>query len=146
MESFSALLAICARIHRSPVKSPHKGQPRGALMLSLICVWVNVWVNNREADDLRRYRTHYDVTVMSWAFYQLLEVMLKTYSSPTRILHDFPVYTEPLNICVSVDQSPCYTGWELHCWLIYRSYHIDDKLWSLDMLQFCEAWNLFPCY
>ena len=51
-------------IHRSPVNSPHKGQWRGALMYSLICVWINGWVNNREADDLRRYRAHYDVTVM----------------------------------------------------------------------------------
>ena len=33
-------------------------------MFSLICVWINGWVNNREAGDLRRYRTHYDVNVM----------------------------------------------------------------------------------
>ena len=52
-------------IHRSPVKSPHKGQWRGALMFSLICVWINGWVNNGEAGDLRRYRAHYDVTVMA---------------------------------------------------------------------------------
>ena len=45
-------------IHRSPVNSPHKGQWRRALMFSLICVWINDWVNNREAGDLRRYRTH----------------------------------------------------------------------------------------
>ena len=51
-------------IHRSPVNSPHKGQWRGALMFSLICVWINEWVNNREAGDLRRYRAHYDVTLM----------------------------------------------------------------------------------
>ena len=51
-------------IHRSPVNPPHKGQWRGALMFSLICVWINGWVNNREAGDLRRYRAHYDVTVM----------------------------------------------------------------------------------
>ena len=51
-------------IHRSPVNSPHKGQWRGALMFSLICIWLNGWVNNREADDLRRYCAHYDVTVM----------------------------------------------------------------------------------
>ena len=31
---------------------------------SLICVWINGWVNNGEAGDLRRYRAHYDVTVM----------------------------------------------------------------------------------
>ena len=50
-------------IHRSPV--PNKGQWRGALMFSLICVWINGWVNNREAGDLRRYRARYDVTVMA---------------------------------------------------------------------------------
>ena len=31
--------------------APHKGQWRGALMFSLICAWINRWVNNREADD-----------------------------------------------------------------------------------------------
>ena len=51
-------------IHRSPVNSPHKGQWRGALMISLICVWINDWVNNRKAGDLRRYRAHYDVIVV----------------------------------------------------------------------------------
>ena len=51
-------------IHRSPVNSPHKGQWRGALMFSLICAWINAWVNNREAGDLRRHRAHYDVIVM----------------------------------------------------------------------------------
>ena len=53
-------------IHRSPVNSPHKGQWRGALMFSLICVWINGWINTREAGDLRRYRGHYDVIIMSW--------------------------------------------------------------------------------
>ena len=52
-------------IHRSPVNSPHKGQWHGALMFSLICVWINAWVNNREAGDLRRYHAHDDVTVMT---------------------------------------------------------------------------------
>ena len=51
-------------IHRPPVNSPHKGQWRGALMFSLISVWINGLVNNREAGDLRRYSVHYDVTVM----------------------------------------------------------------------------------
>ena len=51
-------------IHRSPVNSPHKGQWRGALMFTLICVWINGCVNNREAGDLRRYCVHYGVTVM----------------------------------------------------------------------------------
>ena len=53
-------------IHRSPVNSPHKGQWRGALMFSLICVWINGWVNNGETGDLRRHRPHYDVIVMQY--------------------------------------------------------------------------------
>ena len=61
---FLALLAICAGNSPVPVNSPHKGQWRGALMFSLVCVWINGWVNNREAGDLRRYLVHYDVTVM----------------------------------------------------------------------------------
>ena len=52
-------------IHWSPVNSPHKGQWRGALMFSLICVLINDWVNNRQAGDLRRHRAHYDVIVMA---------------------------------------------------------------------------------
>ena len=33
-------------------------------MFSLMCAGTNGWVNSREAGDLRRRRTHYDVTVM----------------------------------------------------------------------------------
>ena len=51
-------------IHRSPVNSPHKGQWSGALMFSVIRAWMNCWVSNREAGDLRRHRAHYDFTVM----------------------------------------------------------------------------------
>ena len=47
-------------IHRSPVNSPHKSQWHGALIFSLICVWVN----NCEAGDLRRHRGHYAVIVI----------------------------------------------------------------------------------
>ena len=64
METFSALLALCAGNSLVPVNSPHKGQSRAALMFSLICVWINGWVNNREPGDLRRHRSHYDVNVM----------------------------------------------------------------------------------
>ena len=83
MEPFSALLALCAgnspvpvnSPHKGqwgnspvPVNSPHKGQWRRALIFSLICAWINDWVNNREAGDLRRHRGHYDVIVMCCGF------------------------------------------------------------------------------
>ena len=78
-------------IHRSPVNSPHKGQWREDLMFSLIYAWINGWVNNREAGDLRRHRTHYDVTLMGvmhrgeWSHF--------TYSD-IKVCHQFYEYTE----------------------------------------------------
>ena len=76
-------------IHRSPVNFPHKGQWRGALMFSLICVWINDWANNREAGDLRRYRALCDVIVMtnpvqprnhSWLHYIMMTSWWKHFS------------------------------------------------------------------
>ena len=60
------LLAFVRGNHRSPVNSPHKGRWRRALMISLIWFWTNGWLNNRNAGDVRRHRTHYDVTIMWW--------------------------------------------------------------------------------
>ena len=81
-------------IHRSPVNSPHKGQWRGALIFSLICAWINAWVNNREAGHYRRHRAPYDVIVIfslqrysisskiyTWYRYALLEVCTITVTS-----------------------------------------------------------------
>ena len=54
MEPFPRYWPFVWGIHRWPV----------TLMFSLICAWINGWVNNREAGDLRRHRAHYDVIVM----------------------------------------------------------------------------------
>ena len=64
METFSALLAICAGNSPVPGEFPAQRPVTRSLIFSLICVWINGWVNNREAGDLRRYRAHYDVNVM----------------------------------------------------------------------------------
>ena len=70
-------------IHRSPVNSPQKGQWRGALMFSLICAWINGWINNLEAGDLKRHRAHYDDIVMRFQDDQCdVTVMWGTYLSP----------------------------------------------------------------
>ena len=53
-------------ISRSPVNSSNKGQWHEALTFSVNCSWINGWVNNGEAGDLRRHRAHYDVIVMSY--------------------------------------------------------------------------------
>ena len=64
METFSALLTFCAEHSPGTGEYPHKGQWRGALMFFSICIWIIGWVNAGEADDLRRHRAHYDVTVV----------------------------------------------------------------------------------
>ena len=78
-------------IHRSPVTFPHKDQWRGALMFSLICVWINGWVNNREAGDFRRYRAHYVVIVMLWGMYILIRSLLKS---------AFSHYSDKKSLCI----------------------------------------------
>ena len=65
METFPRYWPFVQGIHRSSVNSPHKGQWHGDLMFSLIWAWINGWVNNREAGDLRRHLAHYDVTAMN---------------------------------------------------------------------------------
>ena len=65
METFSALLAICAG--NSPVTDEFLAQIASDVELwcFLWCfLWINGWVNNREAGDLRHHRAYYDVTVM----------------------------------------------------------------------------------
>ena len=68
--------------------SPHTGQWRGALVFSLICAWTNGWVNNRNADDLRRHRAHNDVIVMTLYAYDrlLIWVTINTFFDVYRIL------------------------------------------------------------
>ena len=43
---------------------PHTKASDAELWCFFICAWINGWVNNREAGDLRRHRVHYDVMVM----------------------------------------------------------------------------------
>ena len=69
-QTFSALLALCAG--NSPVTGEFPTQRPVTWSFDVffhlrICVWINGWVNNREAGDLRRYRAHYDVIVMGTA-------------------------------------------------------------------------------
>ena len=80
-------LNISLPIHDDVIKWKHfpyywtfvrdKGQWHGALFLIFfIWAWTNGLVNNGDADDLRRHRAHYDVTLMliddwinSWTVY-----------------------------------------------------------------------------
>ena len=112
-------------IHRSPVIPPHKGQWRGTLMLSLTCAWINGWVNNREAGDLRRHRAHYDVIVMLMRKSQTKELRLPW----TRALvqcHDQHIWVET------------------KCWQFCRR-HFQTHFLELNSSSWFQFhWNLFP--
>ena len=92
-------------IHRSPVNSLHKGQWRWALMFSLICAWINGWVNIREAGNLRRHCADYDVKccnehkqvilpgayyTVQRSFYMKAQCEKKSYEEKTRSLTSSP--------------------------------------------------------
>ena len=65
METFSALLAIC--VGNSLVTGEFPSQRPVTRSFDVFCdlrLNKNGWVNNREAGDSSRHRTHYDVTVM----------------------------------------------------------------------------------
>ena len=64
MEQFSALLDLCAGTSPVTGEFPTQRPMTRSLMFCLICAWINDWVNNRDAGDLRRHRAHYDVIVM----------------------------------------------------------------------------------
>ena len=81
---FSSYWPFVWGIHRSPVNFPHKGQWRRALMFSLSCTWINSWVNNSEAGDLRCHRSHCDVSVMK-------ELKIRLFDTQSFILYDFPL-------------------------------------------------------
>ena len=76
-------------IHRSPVNSPHKGQWRGALMFSLICTWINGWVNNRETGWFETPSPplwrHCNVDL--WINHQWGKALLATFSSHKQLLN-----------------------------------------------------------
>ena len=92
METFSALLALCAG--NSPVTGefPAQRPVTRSFEISFICVWINSWINNREAGDLRRYHAHYDVIVMS-------PVMRTTFAC-----HEVVMYLGPVSLTVFPSQ------------------------------------------
>ena len=55
---------LCWEFNGDPAQRP----ATRSFNVFFICAWINLWVNNREADDLRRYRSHYDVRVTKKAW------------------------------------------------------------------------------
>ena len=86
------VLAICAGNSPVPGEFPAHRPVTGSLMISLIYVWMNGWVNTGEAGDMRRYRAHYDVIVMHFTALGLMDspIGLAGY-----IMEKFSTWTNP---------------------------------------------------
>ena len=90
METFSTLLAICAG--NSPVTNEFPAQRPMTLRFD-VCFdlpRINVWVNNREAGDLRCYHTHYDVIVMMILSIQLINMLMFSFKIMLLQWHQIP--------------------------------------------------------
>ena len=81
METFSALLAICAG--NSPVTGEFPAQrPVTRSFDVFFDLRLNEgWVNNREAGDLSRHGAHYYVTVISIALHRIFLMTGREYNS-----------------------------------------------------------------
>ena len=79
MKTFTALLVLCEG--KPPVIGgfPTQRPVTWSFYVFYICTWTNGWANNRDASDLRRHGTHYDITVMfdSPAYQEYTTVMRK---------------------------------------------------------------------
>ena len=71
METFSALLALCAGNSPATGEFPPQRPVTRSFDVFLDLRLNNDCVNNREAGDLRRYRGHYDVIVMKFCEWAL---------------------------------------------------------------------------
>ena len=128
-------------IHRSPVNSPHKGQWRRALMLSLICACANRWVNHRDPSDLRRHQAHFDVTVSLTNMLIFMQhawlVVIYSYQTPCDYIprqYDIshPYYLLMAQINLIRQKYKCHDFSKPHAVHIYICFIVTQ--WNLDRL------------
>ena len=77
METFSALLAICAGEFTGPRWIPRTKPVTRSFDVFFDLRLNKQWENNREAGDLRRHCAHYDVIVMKW-----LQIIWRSFEDP----------------------------------------------------------------
>ena len=88
-------------------------------MFALICAWINDWVNNGEAGDLRSHRAHCDVIVICLAWYQRNTVHPSQYRyCPVLCKIVFKPSLIPMSMARSKYKSD---GWYKNYLLLWRS-------------------------
>ena len=113
METFSALLALCAGNSPVTVNYPHKGQWHGALMFSLICAWIDGCVNNHKAGDLRRHHTHFDTIVMYSIIFTMSQTCIMSTHVEVCLYRGWSNLHEPSNLIIPT----AGTSWKQEIWM-----------------------------
>ena len=111
----------------SSVNSLHKVHWCRALMFSLICAWINGWVNNREAGELRRHRDRYDVTVMFF----FINVHIGYCAMFIHVVQGVLV-----SIVIYIGQCLLHFHWGKHTIALC---HYNDAYWN-PKLTWCQLW------
>ena len=68
-KSFRVTGHLCGEFTVTGEFPEQRPMTQSLVFFSLIYAWINGWVNNREAGDLRHHRTHYDVIGISFTFF-----------------------------------------------------------------------------
>ena len=127
METFSALLALCAGIHRSPVNSPHKGQCRGALMFldlrlnkRLSKQWWGWWFETQLRPLWRHWNDRYTGKSKLWV--NIIKILCQCQQNNNHILH------MSQHLCCHWKQRKFVTnekhgkGWSIWFWFCIKSF------------------------
>ena len=70
-------------------------------MFSFICAWINGWINNRKAGNLRRHRAQYDVIVMACRVHECFMDVTITWWR-----HEMETFSALLAICAGNSPVP----------------------------------------
>ena len=115
-------------------RTVHKGQWRGALMISSICARTHGGANNGEAGDLKRHRAHYGVIVMDLvSFYIPYNVLPSLYHFVPFVLQINNVFFSFVD-CLSAADNHVLLMWYFFISLRYgkkTSYLLDTISWNL---------------
>ena len=102
-------------------------------MFYLICVWINGWVNNREAGDLKSHRTHYDVIAI-----QLCLIL----ESPSHGWDTVGVRCGHFRMAIfrqstAPPDKSIWINWPPYSWM-YNLQNCMMSLWSYGAAKWCE--------
>ena len=132
METFSALLAICAGNSLVTGEFPAQRPVMRSFDVFFDLRWINGGVNNGEAGDLRHHRAHYDVTVMWYLCFDPSGAEINKSISWLLLrcwIPALPEHQQPCYLICKINKSLCFSRNNFNClWHL----HI-EKSWKMEI-------------